>query len=421
MKQLKYYLWVAAMLVFSHCSNPDEELQKAKPQADASKLSGSALAKGKPGAAFPSYNTSPLPPDASGMSSNAVQLAANIRLGWNLGNSLEAIGGETAWGNPATTQALIDKVKASGFNAVRIPCSWDQYANASTAKIQDAWLDRVKQVVQYCVNDGLYVILNIHWDNGWLDSHINTRDQASVNAKQKAFWEQIATRMRDFDQHVMFASANEPPAGDATQMSVLLSYHQTFINAVRSTGGRNSYRVLVVQGPSTDITKTDALMNTMPTDQIAGRLMAEVHYYEPWQFAGLDVDASWGKMFYYWGNGYHSTTDPARNPDWDCEEDYMIAKFQSMKTKFVDKGIPVILGEYGAIRRLSLTGDALTLHLASRAYYDKFATQQALAHGLVPFYWDNGYLSDLQFGIFDRSTYAVGDQQVLTALVQGAQ
>jgi aryl-phospho-beta-D-glucosidase BglC (GH1 family) len=204
-------------------------------------------------------------------------------------------------------------------------------------------------------------------------------------------------------------------------MSVLLSYHQTFVNAVRSTGGRNSYRTLVVQGPYTDISKTATLMNTMPTDQIAGRMMAEVHYYEPWQFAGLDVDASWGRMFYYWGSGYHSTTDPTRNPDWDCEESYAIAKFQSMKTKFVDKGIPVVLGEYGAIRRLSLTGDALTLHLASRAYYDKFITQQALAHGLLPFYWDNGYLSDLQFGIFDRQNNTVGDQQVLTALVQGAQ
>lgn len=210
------------------------------------------------GTSYPSYNTNPLPPDAAGMSSNAVQLASKVNLGWNLGNSLEAIGGETAWGNPLTTKALIDKVKQSGFNAVRIPCSWNQYADQSTAKIQDQWLERVKQVVQYCITDSLYVILNIHWDGGWLDGNINTRSQASVNAKQKAFWEQIATKMRDFDEHLLFASANEPPVEDATQMSILLSYHQTFINAVRSTGGKNTYRVLVVQGPSTDIDKTAA-------------------------------------------------------------------------------------------------------------------------------------------------------------------
>src|SRR5688500_10519351 len=369
---------------------------------------------------YPSYNTNPLPPDATGMTSTAVQIAANIRLGWNLGNTLEAIGGETAWGNPQTTQALIDKVKASGFNAVRIPVSWNQYANASTAQIQAQWLDRVKQVVQYCINDGLYVILNIHWDGGWLDGNITTRAQASVNAKQKAFWEQIATKMRDFDEHLMFASANEPPVEDATQMNILLSYHQTFINAVRSTGGKNTYRVLVIQGPSTDIDKTATLMNTLPSDPTPNKMMAEVHYYNPWQFCGLTEDATWGTMFYYWGNGYHSTTDPARNTTWG-EESYVIEAFQKMKTKFVNQGIPVVLGEYGVIRRSTLTGDALTLHLASRAYWNKYITQQAIAHGLLPFYWDNGYLTNHEFGIFNRQNNTVGDQQVLDALVQGAQ
>ena len=369
---------------------------------------------------YPSYNTNPLPPDATGMTSTAVQIAANIRLGWNLGNTLEAIGGETAWGNPQTTQALIDKVKASGFNAVRIPCSWDQYANASTAQIQAQWLDRVKQVVQYCINDDLYVILNIHWDGGWLDGNITTRAQASVNAKQKAFWEQIATKLRDFDEHLMFASANEPPVENATQMNILLSYHQTFINAVRSTGGKNTYRVLVIQGPSTDIDKTTALMNTLPSDPTPNKMMAEVHYYNPWQFCGLTEDATWGTMFYYWGNGYHSTTDPARNTTWG-EESYVIEAFQKMKTKFVNQGIPVVLGEYGVIRRSTLTGDALTLHLASRAYWNKYITQQARAHGLLPFYWDNGYLTNHEFGIFNRQNNTVGDQQVLDALVQGAQ
>lgn len=372
------------------------------------------------GTSYPSYNTNPLPADAAGMGSNAVQLASKFRLGWNLGNTLEAIGGETAWGNPLTTKALIDKVKQSGFNAVRIPCSWDQYADQSTAKIQDSWLDRVKQVVQYCIDDSLYVILNIHWDGGWLDANINTRSQSSVNAKQKAFWEQIATKMRDFDEHLLFAGANEPPAEDATQMSILLSYHQTFINAVRSTGGKNTYRTLVVQGPSTDIDKTTTLMNTLPTDPTPNRMMAEVHYYGPWQFCGLTADATWGTMFYYWGQGYHSTADPSRNATWG-EEDYVRAEFQKMKTKFVNTGIPVVLGEYGAIRRTTLTGEALTLHLASRAYWDKYITQQAKAYGLLPFYWDEGSLGNNGFGIMNRQNNTVGDQQALDGLVQGFQ
>jgi aryl-phospho-beta-D-glucosidase BglC (GH1 family) len=184
LRKLTYCFWVVAIIVFSQCSNPNDEPAKAKvPVPNDPSVTDTPEGRAKPGTSFPSYNTSPLPPNQTGMTSNAVQIAAQIRLGWNLGNTLEAIGGETAWGNPLTTQALIDKVKASGFNAVRIPCSWDQYADARTAKIQDAWLNRVQQVVQYCINDGLYVILNIHWDGGWLDGHINTRDQAAVNVK----------------------------------------------------------------------------------------------------------------------------------------------------------------------------------------------------------------------------------------------
>ena len=413
---LTKFLLVITLSAVISCKKEQQDLSQNTTEQDPAAVIASRGGK----TSYPSYNTNPLPPDPAGMSSNAVQLAANIRLGWNLGNTLEAIGGETAWGNPQATQALIDKVKQSGFNAVRIPCSWDQYANASTAQIQAQWLDRVKQVVQYCVNDGLYVILNIHWDGGWLDGHITTRDQASVNAKQKAFWEQIATKLRDFDEHLIFASANEPPVNNATEMSVLLSYHQTFVNAVRSTGGHNTYRVLVIQGPSTDIDKTTTLMNTLPSDPTPNKMMAEVHYYGPWQFCGLTTDETWGTMFYYWGNGYHSTTDPSRNANWG-EEDYVIAEFQKMKTKFVNQGIPVVLGEYGAIRRTTLTGAALTLHLAARAYWDKYITQQARANGMLPFYWDEGSLTNNGFGIMNRQNNTVGDQQALDALVQGAQ
>lgn len=360
---------------------------------------------------YPSYNTNPLPADPTGMTSTAVQLAAKFKLGINIGNTLEAIGGETAWGNPQVTQALIDKYKASGFTAVRIPCSWDQYANQTTAKISDQWMARVKQVVQYCVNDGMYVVLNIHWDGGWLENNITTRAQSSVNAKQKAYWEQIATAMRDFDEHVMFASANEPAASDATGMSVLLSYHQTFVNAVRSTGGHNTYRTLVVQGPSTNIDYTSNLMNTLPTDPSPNRLMVEVHNYDPYQFTLMSSDQSWGNMFYYWGQNNHSTIEPSRNATWG-EEDWVITEFQKMKTKFADKGVPVVLGEYGAYRRT--TPLDMDKHQASVDSWATFFTQQAIANGLKPFWWDTG-------GMIDRSNYTVKDQRTLNAILLGGQ
>lgn len=368
---------------------------------------------------YPNYNTDPIDPDDTGMTSTAVELAAQINLGWNIGNSLEAIGGETAWGNPVVTQELIDLVKANGFNAIRIPCSWDQNSNSTTAEINAAWLNRVKEVVEYCIDNDMYALLNIHWDGGWLENNCTTDKQEENNAKQKAFWEQIATHLRDYDEYLLFASANEPNVDNATEMGVLESYHQTFVDAVRSTGGKNAYRTLVVQGPSTDIIKTDDLMNTLPTDTVEDRMMVEVHYYNPWQFAGLTEDASWGDMFYYWGDGYHSTTDTSRNTTWG-EEEYLEENFGLMKTKFVDQGIPVILGEYGAIRRNDLTGDDLTLHLDSRAYYIKTVTEQAIANGLLPFYWDEGSIGNHGFGIFDRSDNSIFDQKVLTALQEGA-
>ena len=201
-------------------------------------------------------------------------------------------------------------------------------------------------------------------------------------------------------------------------MAVLTSYHQTFIDAVRATGGKNAYRTLVVQGPTTDIDKTNNLMNTLPTDAVENRMMVEVHYYSPWQFAGLTEDASWGKMAYYWGADYHSSTDTERNATWG-EETELANYFLVMKTKFVDHGIPVLLGEFGAIRRSTLTGDDLTLHLNSRAYYLKTVVQQAKEKGLLPFYWDEGSIGNNGFGIFDRSNNTVFDTQVLTALLEG--
>jgi endoglucanase len=368
---------------------------------------------------YPGYNTSPADPDSTGMSSTAIEIAQKIKAGWNMGNTLEAVGGETNWGNPAITEDLVKLVKQSGFNAIRLPCSWNQYADQTTARINPVWLNRIQEVVQYCVNNDMYVILNIHWDGGWLENNCTPGKQQENNAKQKAFWEQIATRLRDFDEHLLFASANEPNVENETQMAVLLSYHQTFIDAVRSTGGKNSYRVLVIQGPSTDIEKTFRLMTRMPDDKIPNRMMVEIHYYTPWNFTGMTKDENWGNMAYYWGRDFHSTTDTAHNSKWG-EEATVDHSFSLMKKQFADKGIPVVIGEFGAIRRDNLHGEPLKLHLASRAYFLKYITKQAKAYGLLPFYWDSGGLNNFAFGIFDRRKITVFDRQALDALIPGA-
>ncbi len=264
----------------------------------------------------------------------------------------------------------------------------------------------------------MYAILNIHWDQGWLENNVTPEKQVANNAKQKALWEQIATELREFDDHLLFAGTNEPNVKNAEQMEVLLSYLQTFVDAVRSTGGKNSYRTLIVQGPSTDIDITSELMTSLPKDEVADRLMAEIHYYTPYQFCLMTEDASWGKMFYYWGADYHSATDLQRNASWG-EEDTVDELFGRMKTQFVDQGIPVILGEFAAIKRSSLTGDDLTLHLASRAYYLKYVAGKARSFGILPFYWDAGNMGENASALFNRQTNTIYDQQALDALMEG--
>ena len=364
---------------------------------------------------YPSYKDS-IAPDATGVSSTAKVLAAKIVAGWNLGNSLEVPSDETAWGNPKTTQQLIDAVKASGINAIRIPCAWDSYIeDATTCKIKASWLTRVKEVLDYCIKDNMYVIINIHWDGGWLENNPTYGKQVAVNAKQKVLWEQIAVYFRSYDEHLLFAGTNEVHADYNTpsteNLTVQMSYNQTFVNAVRSTGGKNAYRNLIIQSYNTNIGYAGSYLK-VPTDAVANKLMVEVHYYDPYDFA-LDTSTS---GLYLWGQNFAQYGSVS---SWG-QEDYVQSQFQSMKTNFVDKGYPVILGEFGAIRRSSLTGSALQHHLDARAYYYQYVTQQAKSYGLVPFVWDNGATGDKGMGIFNRSDGSVFDLQTLNSYIAGA-
>ena len=339
------------------------------------------------------------------------QIASKMKIGWNLGNTLEATWvPRNSFGT--TTQAAIDSVKAAGFNTVRLPVAWFYHSDTITSVIDKAWLANVKKVVDYCIKDSVYVIINAHWDLGWLENRVNLANQNQVNKRQQAYWTQIANYFKDYDEHLLFAGANEPNVSDATGMTVLLSYHQTFINAVRATGGNNSSRTLIIQGPSTDISNTNTLMNKMPVDGIADRLMVEVHYYTPWNFCGMNGDQSWGKMFYYWGKGNHSTTDVTRNSTWGEESD-MDKYLGLMKTKFIDKGIPVILGEYGAFRRKLSPPSDQALHNASIEYYYRYFVKSSTIKGLITYCWDTG-------GIFNFTTGKINDRVIVNAIMQGA-
>ena len=356
--------------------------------------------------------------DWTGMNSDAVTLAKQMYAGINIGNTLESPNSETGWGNPRVSKAYVDGLKAAGFNAVRIPCAWDSHIiNQETHEIDPAWLDRVSEVVGYCRANEMYAIVNIHWDGGWLEDNILGGVDNAISQKQHALWTQIANKLNVYDEYLLFAGCNEPGMNETSAAGVvepedirtIMAYEQTFVDAVRATGGNNATRCLIVQTPSTRI--SDAVSGTfdVPQDDAANRVLVEAHFYEPYNFCLMEEDASWSNAFWYWGAPNH-VEGSEHNPTWG-EEDHVLSQFGLLKTHFVDRGIPCIIGEYDAMRRTVSENQAA--HDASRAYWNEVVTREAKNHGIVPFHWETG--SEI-----DRSTGAVTDPGVINGIMQGA-
>lgn len=341
----------------------------------------------------------PRPPAAAGSTGmrelSSLQLAKQMSPGLNLGNTLEALPTETAWGNPPTNQAVMSAFKAAGFKTVRIPVAWNQHADAD-GNISADWMARVTQVVDYARNAGLYVLLNTHWDGGWAD-HPTYDRQAEVNARLTKFWTQIADNFKGYDDHLLFAGTNEVHIENeygrptTENCAVQNSFNQTFVNAVRASGGNNAKRHLVVQSYNTN--HIDALYCNarLPTDTVAARLMMEVHYYDPFPFTIEENSSIW-----QWGR---IATDPAATASWGNEPD-VDAAFQALQAAFVDKGVPVVLGEYGAGMKRAYPGMD-----RYRKYWNEYVTGSAVRHGMVPLYWDTG-------GLFDRVSGARKDDAI---------
>ncbi len=342
----------------------------------------------------------------------AQEVAAQMGVGINIGNTLESIGGETAWGAAMINRDYIRGLKAAGYNSVRIPCSWNLYMD-DEGVIDPQWLDRVHEVVGYAVDEDLYVVLNDHWDGGWLENDIPNGYKKASAERLKTMWTQIATKMEHYDQHLLFAGLNEPNCESSSHATTLKRYEQDFIAAVRATGGNNADRILVIQCPGTDIEKTVSYKFSLPTDTSADRLMAEVHFYSPYNFCLMEEDASWGKTFWFWGKGNH-VSGSAHNPTWG-EEAWVDARFAEMKQMFSDKGIPVVLGEYACMERSELEGTKdWEMHQKSRVYWTEYVTRHSLLSGMIPFYWDIPHK-----GIFDRNDGSVIRPEMVQAIMSG--
>lgn len=370
---------------------------------------------------------------SSPMSANAASfsdlsqndIVSAMGAGWNLGNQLEAcIGGvpyETAWGNPTISEGLIKAVKAAGFSTIRVPVS---YLNkiGSDYTIDSSWLNRVKEVVDMCINNDLYVIINMHGDGynsvdgGWL--LCNGSDQTTIRAKYKACWQQIANKFKDYDEHLIFESMNEEFDGtygtpNTTYYSNINALNQIFVDTVRQTGGNNAMRWLMVPGWNTNIEYTAGNYGfVVPSDNYRSssipssekRIMISVHYYDPWGFCGEE-----SSTYTQWGS---TATDSSKVCTYGYES-FIQSEFGKMYNTFVSKGYPVVIGEYGAIDKSAYDSK----NLACREEYAKKVCTYAKQYGCVPVWWDNGYNGTYGFGLFDRNTYAVTQQSIINAII----
>jgi len=370
----------------------------------------------------------------------ATEIYPNMGLGYNIGNTMEVPGNPTGWGNSFPDAAYVKAIKDAGFNTVRIPCAWNSHASNGT--INAGWLDSVKTVVDLVINNGMYAILNSHWDEGWLEDevfsggHIDrngnqaTTDSSKVRALQEGYWKQIADYFKTYDEHLIFASANEPGVNDhrggsaangytdngqlafnEDRMTILKRLHEACLRAVRTSGGNNATRIVVVQAPRTEIDKVPLLSAQYPTDPAGdGYTMAEVHFY-PYQFSLMTSgDESWGKMFYYWED-----QTPGNDAAHTCSGSSLGSKssidqlFSGLKSTFYDKGIPVVIGEMGAVKRLGvLTGENLKVHLKARAAWYGYTVAAAKKNGLVPCVWDTGDEGDGNMTIIRRQVNKFG-------------
>lgn len=316
------------------------------------------------------------------------QLVEDMTFGWNLGNTLDVCQAdrdgdgkinehveagekvdETLWGNPKATKELFTSLKKNGVNAVRIPVTWRDHMD-SNGNIDREWMDRVQQVVDYAYSQGMYVIINVHHDGGgdpkfgaWIIEE-SQKDYNTFLKKYKNVWKQIAERFKNYSDYLIFESMNEVGfdtlynKNKADAYNLINKINQDFVDIIRATGGNNAKRHLLIAGYYTDIERTCDSLYKMPDDK-AGRCILSVHYYTPWDFCTCDIKHTWG------------TKSEVR------QMETLIGK---MKKNFVDRGIPVIIGEYAA------SGS----DLSSCIFFIEKLNKLCSDYGIATFIWDSG-------------------------------
>ena len=340
---------------------------------------------------------------------DAYDIVKEMGAGTNLGNTLESCGTwidtsntsnyETAWGQPVTTQEMIDGMKAAGFDSIRIPVAWsNMMADDGTYTINEKYFNRVETVLNYALNADMYVIINIHFDSGWWARFGSKTEQERKDAmtKYKTMWTQIANRFQEYSDRLIFESANEElgtrlnstddykgsgyyAKDDLDSLYKLTNkINQTFVDIVRSTGGNNARRFLLIAGYDTDISKTCDLRYKMPTDTIDSHLMVSIHYYSPATYCIVDnpknswgYDASWGT---------------------DKDIKALQSELSQMRISFVNKGYPVIIGEYGVTD--TKISENNFVRKEGRDLFFRSVCEFALENNMCPILWDCSQVFD---------------------------
>lgn len=310
---------------------------------------------------------------------DAWKAAALMAPAINIGNTLEnTTAWETGWGNPLITQDFIESLSRLGFKTIRLPVAWNTYAVGG--RIQADKFRRVGQVVDWITAAGMFCVLNIHWDGGWIDSDAKDKFPKTyatfspeAEAKFRSYWEQIAGFFAAKNERLIFEALNEETnfsneGSMEKAYATLTRVNQLFIDTVRKTGGNNAKRLLIVAGYSTDIEKTCSSDYQLPKDTLPQRLFISVHYYTPYQFCGLTEDADWGKMMRTWGT--------------DDDVAQLNQLFDKMKGFCTKNDIPAFIGEFGVTTK--------NKEPASRIRWLSAVAGAAMSRGMVPALWDTG-------------------------------
>lgn len=330
-----------------------------------------------------------------------MDMVKEMKIGWNLGNTLDStsssigVNVEMAWGNPRTTQEMIDMVIDQGFNVIRIPVSWGgQMGGAPAYNILPAWMDRVQEVVDYAYSRGVYVIVNIHHE----DWHFPSEENKDAAAEQlTALWTAIATRFRDYDEHLIFEGMNEPRkigtnvewnGGDKEGRDIVNYYDQVFVDAVRATGGNNTIRNLMVPGYAASSSDTALKGIVLPEDD---HLIVSVHAYTPYDFA-LNL---------------------AGRSTWDNDTRDIDHLMEILDELFLSKGVPVIIGEFGAMNKDNEQ---------ERVQWAEYYVGKAREYGIPCVWWDNNAFNGNgeNFGLFNRRELNFPYPDLLKALIDSA-